>query len=99
MDIEKYKVIYMDFIPDDLDKGESSIKKLWERVVEFSQPKLLEFENENKLKIQALFNKTNSELSLYHYLPDNRETQEKCLSFLENLNLNLERSIKNHPLI
>lgn len=96
---EEYKIIYSDFLVNDMDKGKDSVRKLWERIKEVSLVKIMEFEKENDLKIQVLFNKIDSNLSLYNYFPDDRETQNKCLTFVDKLNEFLIQDLKNRPLI
>lgn len=88
MDIDKSRIIYLGFFPND------SIRELYHKIFEISESKISEFENENNLKIQLLFNMANTQLSLYHCLPDNYQIREKCDLFLEKLNDFLEQNLE-----
>ena len=92
MGIDEEKIIYKDFI------AYPNIRKLYEKICSISNPIISIFEKDNNLKIQLYFNKTNTQLSLYHYLPDNRVTQEMCLTFVENLNDILKNDHTLNPL-
>lgn len=87
MDINESKIIYRDFIADD------SMKKMYHKICDISEPKITKFENDNNLQIQLLFNKVNIQLALFHYLPDNYQIREKCDLFLEKLNDFLEQNL------
>lgn len=96
---KRLKILYTDFLINDLEKGDKSIMRLWNKIKDICISKINQFEKDNNFEIQILFDKTNTQLSLFHYSPDNRETQEKCLNFVSDLNGYLDQHLRNRPLI
>lgn len=99
MEEERLKIMYTDFFINDLEKGDKSIMRLWNKIKDICIPKINQFEKDNNFEIQILFDKTNTQLSLFSYSPDNRETKEKCLNFVSDLNSYLDQHLDNRPLV